>query len=104
MEPESGTRMCMIIRIVVVLPAPLGPSNPRMAPARTFKLTEFTAVTESYALVTFSRTMASMGLVVVTSTTRREREIYQNSSARNVNDNRRTAARAHSGFALRMII
>ena len=48
--------------------------------------------------------MASMGLVVVTSNTQREREIYQISYAGNVNENRPAAALAHSGFAPRMII
>ena len=37
MVPESGAVMLTIMRIVVVLPAPFGPSSPNTRPARTVK-------------------------------------------------------------------
>src|SRR5262245_54730376 len=39
-----------MISSVVVLPAPLGPSNPKISPSYTSKLTPFTAVSVSYCL------------------------------------------------------
>src|SRR5947207_6812686 len=39
------------IRIVVVLPAPLGPRKPRISPRSTRKLTSSTAVKRPYRLV-----------------------------------------------------
>src|SRR5271154_3605359 len=52
--------MFITMRMVVVLPAPLGPSRPRTAPWRTRRLTPLTAITDSYDLVTFSSAIASM--------------------------------------------
>mmetsp|Transcript_36184 Transcript_36184/g.100467 ORF Transcript_36184/g.100467 Transcript_36184/m.100467 type:complete len:207 (-) Transcript_36184:1644-2264(-) len=42
--PCFATSSPVMQRIVVVLPAPLGPNNPRVAPAATSKLTPFTTV------------------------------------------------------------
>src|SRR5262245_24388381 len=44
MLPESGAVMLTIMRMVVVLPAPFGPSKPNTLPARTFRLNSLTAV------------------------------------------------------------
>src|ERR1700689_3116126 len=52
--------MFITMRMVVVLPAPLGPSRPRTAPWRTRRLTPLTAITDSYDFVTFSSAIASM--------------------------------------------
>ena len=46
MDPWSGMRMRMIMRNVLVLPAPFGPSRPKMAPRRIRKLKSLTAVSE----------------------------------------------------------
>ena len=43
--PRSGTSTLRIIRIVVVLPAPFGPSKPNVAPAGMAKVTPRTAAT-----------------------------------------------------------
>src|SRR6476660_8097362 len=42
-SPESGAVMFMIIRIVVVLPAPLGPSRPNTIPLGTLNESSSTA-------------------------------------------------------------
>ena len=42
-RPESGSRMCRIIRSVVVLPEPLGPMKPKTDPAGTRSDRSFTA-------------------------------------------------------------
>ena len=41
--PESGLKMSRIMRMGVVLPAPFGPSRPKISPACTSKLTSWTA-------------------------------------------------------------
>ncbi len=43
--PLSGLMISMIVRIVVVLPAPLGPRRPKISPSPTEKLTPSTALT-----------------------------------------------------------
>ena len=43
--PESGSRRPSRISIVVVLPAPFGPSMPKTSPRPTWKLTPSTALT-----------------------------------------------------------
>ncbi len=53
MSPESGAVMFMIIRIVVVLPAPLGPSSPNIDPLGTFKERLSTALNLPKAFETF---------------------------------------------------
>ena len=42
--PEVGDEIPVSMRIVVVLPAPLGPKNPKVSPAATEKLISLTAV------------------------------------------------------------
>src|SRR6185437_3480720 len=49
--PEVGVSRPRIIRMVVVLPAPLGPRNPVTRPGRTAKLSPSTAVTGPNRLV-----------------------------------------------------
>ena len=51
-----------MMRIVVDLPAPLGPRNPVTRPGRAVKLTSSTAVNSPYVLVTDSRVI--MGSVL----------------------------------------
>ena len=48
--PVSGRVIVVSIRTVVDLPAPFGPSTPRMRPAATSKSTPFTAIAELIAL------------------------------------------------------
>src|SRR5947209_822733 len=55
MLPESGRKMPVIIRMVVVFPAPLRPRRPVMVPCRTVKETPSTALTTPNVLTT-SRT------------------------------------------------
>src|SRR5581483_2480262 len=43
-RPASGITRPTMLRIRVLLPAPLGPSSPRHSPPRTARLTPFTAV------------------------------------------------------------
>src|SRR6185369_2873895 len=54
-DPESGMKMPVIMRIVVVLPAPFRPKRPVMVPRRTEKETPSTARTSPNVLTT-SRT------------------------------------------------
>ena len=49
----------VIMRIRVLLPAPFGPSRPKICPSLTLKETPSTAVKSPYFLVMFSTTMAS---------------------------------------------
>src|ERR1700759_3819731 len=55
--PLVGCVSVVIIRTVVVLPAPLGPSSPSTVPGGTAKLTPLTAVLSPYRL---TRSMASI--------------------------------------------
>ena len=48
----DGAVMLTIIRIVVVFPAPFGPSNPNTRPARTARLSSRTAVNSPKLLLT----------------------------------------------------
>ena len=43
--PALGSARVVQMEIVVVLPAPFGPSNPKIAPASTFRSMPSTAVT-----------------------------------------------------------
>ena len=47
--PEDGRSTVVSIRMAVVLPAPFGPSTPRMRPAPSAKLSPSTATTGPYA-------------------------------------------------------
>ena len=58
MEPESGPRMFMTIRSVVVLPAPLGPSSPNTLPRGTSSDRSRTATWSANVLDTPLRTRA----------------------------------------------
>src|SRR5262245_62667385 len=57
-SPPSGAVMFMIIRRVVVLPAPFGPSRPNMAPRGTRRESESTALKRPNALVTSESSIA----------------------------------------------
>src|SRR6185503_3619593 len=57
-SPESGSTKPAIIRRVVVLPHPLGPSRVTNSPARTSRETASTATTSSYVLTTSRRVSA----------------------------------------------
>src|SRR6202011_5183834 len=54
--PRSGIKIPKIIRIVVVLPAPLGPSKPNVVPAGTVNETSRPATTSPNARATLERT------------------------------------------------
>ncbi len=43
-EPLVGGRTPVMVRMVVVLPAPLGPRKPTISPFSTLKLTSWTAL------------------------------------------------------------
>src|SRR5258705_430884 len=59
MVPESGPSTFMIMRRVVVLPAPLGPRRPKAAPRGTARERSSTATCPEKALFTPERRMAS---------------------------------------------
>ncbi len=62
-SPESGAVMFMVIRIVVVLPAPLGPSRPNIEPFGTESERSSTALKRPKLLATWVSSIAgSMGL------------------------------------------
>src|SRR5260370_16763462 len=54
MLPESGAVMLTIMRMVVVFPAPLGPSSPNIRPAWTARLSSLTALNSPKLLLTRS--------------------------------------------------
>ena len=56
--PLVGRVSVVIIRTVVVLPAPLGPSSPRTVPCGTEKLTPSTATLSSKCFTRLSASMA----------------------------------------------
>src|SRR5574337_1136500 len=58
--PSLGERKPVMMRIVVVLPAPFGPRNPRISPFCTWKLTSETASVGPYRLVRFSTSIIRM--------------------------------------------
>ena len=59
MVPESGIAWPVSIRIVVDLPAPLGPSRPRQVPAGTSRSRPSTARVSPKDLTTSSSTRAT---------------------------------------------
>ena len=61
--PESGTCRPSIISIVVVLPAPFGPSRPKISPFRTWNETPPTALTVPYDFRTSSTAMTASASV-----------------------------------------
>src|SRR5687768_16135891 len=62
-EPASGAMMFRIIRIVVVFPAPFGPSRPYTTPCGTLRFRSRTATCSSKRLVTFRISTASLDIV-----------------------------------------
>ena len=64
--PLVGLVSVVIIRTVVVLPAPLGPSIPSTVPAGTLRLTPSTATVSPKCLTRFSASMAGCSVMVTT--------------------------------------
>src|SRR5215207_8285132 len=64
-EPLSGAMMLRIMRIVVVLPAPLGPRSPYTAPRGTASDRSRTATCSAYRLTMFLMSTASSGMGMV---------------------------------------
>src|ERR1035438_7703181 len=65
MVPEVGSRTLRIILIVVVLPAPLGPSRPTISLRRTVNETASTATVSRYTLRRSATARTWGGLVVI---------------------------------------
>src|SRR5512145_447298 len=61
-RPAVGARMPQSMRIVVDLPAPFGPRNPKISPLATSKFTRFTATKRPNLFSRFSTTTAGVGL------------------------------------------
>ena len=59
-RPESGLTRVVSILIVVDLPAPLGPRNPNMVPARTDRSIPSTAAAPPYDFVSDLASMHDM--------------------------------------------
>src|SRR6202035_2519449 len=62
-EPEVGGVSVVIIRISVVLPAPFGPSKPKISPVGTVKLTSFTATKSPNCFFSFLTSIAFVSVV-----------------------------------------
>src|SRR3979409_2554859 len=58
-RPSSAELSVARIRIVVVLPAPLGPTKPKISPFGTVKVTSSSATWPPYALCRFSTAIMS---------------------------------------------
>src|SRR5258708_12993072 len=82
MVPESGPRTFMIMRRVVVLPAPLGPRRPKAAPRGTARERSSTATCPEKALLTPERRMASSLTPVLSARASRGRRVYHRAFAR----------------------
>src|SRR6476659_2974944 len=77
MAPESGTVMLTIMRMVVVLPAPFGPSSPNTRPARTSRLSSLTAVNSPKLLLTRSSfTVVSLAAMLFSLRQRRRVSVF----------------------------
>src|SRR5215471_9462869 len=61
MRPAVGLSSPAIMRMVVVLPAPLGPRNPWISPGATERLTPSTAVKAPYFLTSDSTAIMGSG-------------------------------------------
>ena len=61
-SPLSGAVIVLIMRISVVLPAPLGPSRPNMEPRGTLMLTSLSARWLAYCLYTFLTSSMFIGV------------------------------------------
>src|SRR5258708_7024619 len=81
MVPESGPRTFMIMRRVVVLPAPLGPRRPKAAPRGTARERSSTATCPEKALLTPERRMASSLTPVLSARASRGRRVYHRAFA-----------------------
>ena len=66
-SPLSGAVIELVIRISVVLPAPLGPSSPNMVPRGTLMLTLLSARWLAYCLLTFLTSRMFMCVMVILS-------------------------------------
>jgi hypothetical protein len=60
--PDVGWMSVVIMRMSVDLPAPLGPSNPKISPSGTAKLMPLTAVKSPKVLTMLRTSMAFLGL------------------------------------------
>src|SRR6185437_12165469 len=60
-SPASGSKYCVIMRMVVDLPAPFGPRNPTTCPRSMSKATSSTAGMPSNRFVTFLSERRDMG-------------------------------------------
>src|SRR5882724_11353888 len=58
--PESGAVMPIIMRMVLVLPAPFGPNSPKTPPCSMLKERSFTATNWSYVLRTLFSSIVCM--------------------------------------------
>ena len=65
MVPLSGTVMRLMMRMSVVLPAPLGPSRPKTRPRGTLMLTPSSAVCVPKRLTMFSAVRKVSGVMSV---------------------------------------
>src|SRR5688572_21314405 len=63
MVPRSALRNPSTHSMVVVLPAPFGPINPKISPRSTSKLTSSTATVEPYRLARWETAMTGSGIV-----------------------------------------
>src|SRR6266481_6101567 len=63
--PEVGGVSVVIIRISVVLPAPLGPSKPKISPVGTVKLTSFTATKSPNCFLSLLTSIAFISVVFI---------------------------------------
>ena len=61
-SPLSGAVIVLIMRISVVLPAPLGPSRPNIEPRGTLMLTSLSARWLAYCLYTFLTSSMFIGV------------------------------------------
>src|SRR5882762_4605288 len=63
--PEVGGVSVVIIRINVVLPAPFGPSKPKISPVGTVKLTSFTATKSPNCFLSLLTSIAFVSVVFI---------------------------------------
>ena len=70
-DPESGLKMSSMMRMVVVLPAPLGPSRPKTSPGSISNDTSSTARVSPNDLLRCSTTTDEAGMALAPSCPRR---------------------------------
>src|SRR5713226_6453392 len=66
--PEVGGVSVVSMRIKVVLPAPLGPSRPKISPSCTSKLTSFTATKSPNCFLSLMTSIAFVGVAFISLT------------------------------------